>query len=84
MTAKQLEEHLDAITKKAKDLRDAGVTGRVTIGDISFELAVAETAEAGPTQAPAAEPANPLDDRDTYGGRMPRRRGAPPIEEDED
>lgn len=82
MTAKQLEEHLDAIAKKAKNLRDAGVTGRVTIGDISFELA--EAAEPGPTQAPAAEPANPLDDRDTYGGRMPRRRGAPPTEEDED
>jgi hypothetical protein len=42
MTAKDLEDTLAAIATKAKALRDAGVVGPVTIGDISFELARSE------------------------------------------
>ena len=69
-----LEETLALIAKKAKDLRDAGVVGRVIVADVSFELA--------PNEPPAAAivddtpPTDPLDDKDTFGGRIPRRRGS--------
>lgn len=72
MTGKQLEEHLTVIAAKAKGLRDAGVVGRVTIGDVSFELAevIVQQQPTGEQQ----EHTNPLDDPATYGGQMPQPR----------
>lgn len=71
MTGKQLEEHLTTIAAKAKALRDAGVVGRVTIGDVSFELA-----DVLPPPAPqSVDDQRALDDPDTFGGAMPERKG---------
>jgi hypothetical protein len=79
MTAKDLEDTLAAIATKAQALRDAGVVGPVTIGDVSFELARSEAP--APTisplpgeQGPPVEHGNLLDDPATYGGDIPRRR----------
>lgn len=81
MTAKDLDEQLKTIAARAKELRDAGVIGRVTIGDIKFELVGAEP------PAPASqhdEPTNPIDDPETYGGHLPQPRWASRPSEDLD
>lgn len=87
MTAKQLEETLTTIATAAKSLRDAGVTGLVTVGDVSFSV---EASEAVPAAATHAAPATPefgsaLDDPDTFGGYVPQPRKAlqPPDNDDE-
>lgn len=74
--AKDLDETLATIARQAKALRDAGVTGRVSVGLISFELERAEPPPAPPVQAEQApaESSDPLDDGATYGGHVPRRR----------
>jgi hypothetical protein len=72
MTGKQLEEHLTTIAAKAKALRDAGVVGRLTIGDVSFELA---DVMLPPAPQQGGEQSNPIDDADTFGGTMPERKG---------
>lgn len=80
MTAKELEETLTTIATKAKALREAGVVGRVTIGDISFALEGGVQPLPVPTQEQADdEPTGDLDDPDTFGGQMPHRRKAPPT-----
>lgn len=73
MSAKDLDEQLKTIAARAKELRDAGVTGRIKIGDVSFELVGADPA---PPPAQDEEPKNPLDDADTYGGYIPQPRWA--------
>jgi hypothetical protein len=72
MKAKDLEEQLATIAAKAKALRDAGVVGRVTIGDVSFELA-----DIIPTPLPQSDTdqGSALDDPDSYGGSVPERKG---------
>jgi hypothetical protein len=72
MTAEQLEQVLSVVANKAKSLRDVGIVGRVTVGDISFELADAEPATPADSHRDGA--GNPIDDGDTYGGSVPRRR----------
>lgn len=88
MTAKDLEDTLAVIATKAKALRDAGVTGPVAIGDISFEIASANVAE---TEVPATnpivveQPLPAIDDADTYGGHIPKRRvRGEPLSSDND
>ena len=77
-----LEETLALSAKKAKDLRDAGVVGRVIVADVSFELAPSEPpAAAIVDDAPSTDP---LDDKDTFGGQIPRRRGHEGPQDDED
>lgn len=79
MDAKQLEDALTAIANKAQSLRDAGVVGRVSIGDVSFEVASAEPS--APVVVEHDEPSNPVDDPETYGGYIPRRRApAAPVD----
>lgn len=84
--AKELDETLATIVKQAKALREAGVTGRVSVGLISFELASAEppAAPAATTEQAVEEEPNPLDDGATYGGYVPtrRRRDVRPVTED--
>ena len=82
----KLEETLTIIATKAKDLRVAGITGRVSVGDVHFDLDAAE--QAAPILLPPTseqkQETNPLDDAETYGGEMPRRRGADQATETED
>lgn len=86
MTTDELEARLKLIARCAPDLRKAGVTGKVAIGEVQFELAPFE-----PDPAPqdktttTGKPDDPLRDPDTFGGYVPRRRGEPdPSDEDED
>ena len=84
MTPDQLDKTLSTIAARAKELRDAGVTGRIQVGDIAFDLGGGE-----PPSVPAhpeQEPANPLDDPATFGGRMPqpRWRDRPPAGPDDE
>ncbi len=86
MDAKQLEETLAAIANKAKSLRDAGVVGRVSIGDVSFDLTDAQPAAAMTPVVTTQDDGsgNALDDPETYGGYIPQPRGAQrPPEDDE-
>lgn len=82
-----LERALVLIVERAPDLIAAGVRGRVTIGDVSFELA-ADAAPAAPAAAnvsPAArEIVDALNDPATHGqfggDAAPRRRHErPPL-----
>ena len=68
-----MREVLEALEDKAKTLRDAGVR-RLRIDGLEVELAPAEPAivVAGPPER--AELLDPLDDPDTFGGRMPSFR----------
>ena len=82
MTAKDLDETLATIAKRAKDLRDAGVFGRVTIGDVEFEIAGPEPELPMVIQQAGPENSSPLDDADTFGADdVPRRRK--PLSHDE-
>lgn len=84
MNPKDLEDTLAAIAGKAKALREAGVSGPVTIGDVSFELDGPEPA--APVMAqPQEQDLPPIDDPETYGGFVPhrRRRGEPAPDETE-
>lgn len=79
MTAKDLEDTLAAIANKAKALREAGVRGAVSIGDVHFVLAddvpPIDAAAGGPILATLQEERfAPIDDPDTYGGVIPTRR----------
>lgn len=72
-----LEETLATIAAKAKSLRDAGVVGRVTVGEVSFALADPEALTSIPS---GHEPrGNLLDDPELYGGHVPERRGPPQL-----
>lgn len=84
MTAKDLSETLTAIADLTKALRDAGVVGRVHVGDVSFEIG--EQLSSAPATQHDAQPQNPLDDPDTFGGFIPQRRVIEPrpTEEAED
>lgn len=81
MTATEFEQTLAVIATKAKDLRDAGISGRVSVGDVHFDLNPAEPAMIQLPRETEHE-GNPLDDAETYGGEMPRRRGQPQETED--
>lgn len=70
MTSHELADLLTVIAVRAKDLRDAGVVGEITIGEVRFQLGEPPV-EISPTED---EPVAPLDDEDTFGGEMPRRR----------
>lgn len=75
MTAKELDEALAAIARRAKDLREAGVVGQVSIGEIEFELAASEPAQPVMVQPGDESRGSPLDDPATFGGDdIPRRR----------
>lgn len=74
MTAKDLEDTLAAIASKAKAMREAGVVGTVTIGDVSFVLDGPEQ-QAPVMTAPQAPELAAIDDPITYGmTEMPTRR----------
>lgn len=81
VTAKDLEDTLAAIASKAKAMREAGVVGAVTIGDVSFVLDGPE--QQAPVLAQQAPDLSPIDDPETYGGFVPhrRRRGEPAPDE---
>lgn len=75
ITADELEKTLTVIAAKAKSLREAGIFGRLTIGDVAFDLS--DVAEPGPAAATAPEPSStdPFNDPDTYAsGHVPTRR----------
>jgi hypothetical protein len=76
MTAKQLAETLTTIAEKAKALREAGVVGRVQIGDVSFEVGELEQPAPVQTTQPSngAHSTDAFEDPDTYGGYVPTRR----------
>jgi hypothetical protein len=82
MTGKELDDALGAIAKRAKDLRDAGVTGRISIGDVAFELS---DPEPSPALAQSADESrgSPIDDPETFGGYLPSRRRPPKIDDEE-
>jgi hypothetical protein len=85
MTTQDLEAGLKLIAAHASALRKAGVTGRVKVGDVEFDLATAEPAAEPlvPSTTTTDRPDDILKDPLTYGGTMPRRRGARPTDEDE-
>jgi hypothetical protein len=74
-----VKDTLSAIVESAKALREAGVVGRVQIGDVSFELALPasdiRTVQDG-------SDGDPLNDPATYGGFIPRRRMPEPAADD--
>lgn len=83
MTAKDLDDTLKTIAANAKALRDAGVVGQVTIGEVTFCLE-----GGGPPPMPLGErqddePTGDLDDPDTFGGQMPQRRRGPRTQDKE-
>jgi hypothetical protein len=80
-----LDARLALIAKHAPLLRAAGVMA-VSIGDIDFSLAPADppVAETKTNTATPDDPDDPLKDPATCGGRLQRRRGERPVEEDED
>ncbi len=86
MTAKELAEKLTAIAEAAPVLRAAGVLGRVEVaGEIAFD--VCEVITPGAVQQANEPPVHVLDDRETFGGELPRRkrpREEPPPETVED
>ena len=82
MTAKELEESLTAIARTAQHLRREGVS-RVMIGEVTIELAQPEAPPPQVAQQPT-EPANPLDDPETFGGYIPQRRGKQAPQEHEE
>jgi len=82
--AKILEEVLITIARQALALREAGVVGRVTVGEVSFDLAGAEPPPVALPQPADDGQGNPLDDPDTYGGQVPRRRGADQPDKDDE
>lgn len=81
MDAKQLEETLAAIASKAKALRDAGVVGRLEIGEITFELAAVEPPRPVLVDAPVSGRGNAFEEPNTFGvdvdDDIPRRKKAP-------
>lgn len=78
---------LTAIAGKAASLRDAGIVGRVSIGDVNFELGRVDPAPA-PMVAPQDDGrGNAIDDPATYGGHVPEppwRRAEHPPQDDEE
>jgi hypothetical protein len=75
MLAKDLDDTLKTIAARAKELRDAGVVGRVTIGDIAFELDAPEPQPAVTVQLSDKGEVDPLKDPDTFGtDGVPKRR----------
>jgi hypothetical protein len=80
MTAQDLEQTLTIIEARAKGLRAAGITGRVSVGDVHFELEAAGLPLVPVTTSQATE-VNALDDAETYGGLMPKRRERQPEDE---
>jgi len=72
--SEDLDKTLRAIAVNAKALREAGVYGRVTIGDITFELD-APTAAVEVTRQPDKIESDPLNDPATYGAdSVPQRK----------
>lgn len=77
MTAKDLDDTLVTIAKRAKDLREAGVFGHVTVGDVEFDVASPEPVLPLVIQRSGPEEPSPLDDAATYGSdEVPKRRKA--------
>lgn len=69
-----IRTQLRALTEMAPGLRKAGVLSVSIVGDgISATLAPAELPDVAPPAAPV-EPVNALDDPDTFGGKLPRRK----------
>lgn len=83
MTTKQFEETLTMLVGKAKALRDVGVVGQVSIGNVSFCLAPSESAPTALQTQHDDGRGNALDDPATYGGYVPHRRGSEEAEADE-
>lgn len=79
MTNADFEARLQLITKAAPDLRAAGVM-TVTVGDIEFALAPHDppqpTARGPKIDDDVDEKLSMLADPVTFGGVVPRRRGA--------
>jgi hypothetical protein len=72
---------VDGDREKAKALREAGVVGRVQIGDVSFEVGQLEhpaalACRAARSRGRAAPTC--FEDPDTFGGYVPTRRRAEP------
>ncbi len=61
-----LAGRLRTIAEHAKLLRDAGVSGTVTVGDVQFTVTAAEPAMVALTAADSTSP-RALDDAATYG-----------------
>lgn len=83
MTTKDLDEALTTIAAKAKALRDAGVIGRVTIGEISFDLS--DATPSAVTLSRDGVESDPIDDGATFGAeRVPQPKWAARPRDDED
>jgi hypothetical protein len=80
-----LEETLDMVIRKADDMREKGILEFDGAG-IRLRLAPKDQPEVSTsvTDEDNAAPVDPLDDPDTFGGEMPRRRGAPMKESDDE
>lgn len=65
---------LAAILKAVPELREAGLRGRVRVGDVEFTIGPTDLDD-GDEQEPERS-LDPLDDPDTFGGgKVPRLRG---------
>jgi hypothetical protein len=81
MNPQQLDEILKSIATNAKGLREAGISGRVVVFGIEFNLTEPEPSL--PVQPPTNSDVDPLDDPDTFGGEMPIRRTPRAAEQEE-
>lgn len=82
MNPQQFDEILKSIVANAKGLRESGISGRVVVFGVEFNLTEPEPLM--PVQPSTNSDIDPLNDEDTFGGEMPRRRTMPRAHEQED
>lgn len=69
VTKSEAAELLELIAERAPKLRAAGIRGRVSLGDVSFELDAAAADTTGDQTAEEDEIDDPLKDPATFGYR---------------
>lgn len=80
-----LEETLDLVVRKADEMRAKGILELEGAG-LRIRLAPKDppVVAQSVTDDDDDDPTDPLDDPETFGGRVPQRRGAPPMKENDD
>jgi len=74
MKATDLEKTLETIVKQAPALRKAGVAS-LSVGTVTISLVPPDPPQTAGMDGEAESDRDPIDDGDTYGGEVPRRKG---------